>query len=221
MVGLSAYVFGGSQGLSPAVFNGKTETMFESKIMEQPDFAKNNTVAENNGKMVKVYVTGAVTKPGVYDVPAKIRSLDVIKLAGGFNDTADVERVNVTRVVRDGMQINVPVLKRNVKKQQVALGEEKPRVRSFKRPSNKVTANGLAVPQGIYVALVPVPEGTVVSLNNGTVKELSLLPGLHWELARRIVAYREQKSFTRIEDVLLVRGITPKIYEELYKYLVL
>lgn len=221
MVGLSVYVFSGQNELEPVLFNEKTAVVVANRNGAQQNEHQSSYVEGNKDKTVKVYVTGAVFKPGVYDVPAKIRSLEVIKLAGGFSDTADVERVNVTRVVRDGMQINVPERKKNVKKQQVALGEEKPRVRSFKRPSRNVTANGLAVPQGMYVALVPVPEGTVVSLNNGTVKELSCLPGLHWELARRIVAYREEKGFTRVEDVLLVRGITPKIYEEMYKYLVL
>ena len=212
MVGISAFVFGGTRELQPAIFPEQPQQGVALRKEVAPD---------TNVKTVKVYVTGAVAKPGVYDVPAKLRSLDAIKLAGGFTETADVERVNVTKVLRDGMQINVPLRKKNLQPKQVALGDAKPRERSFKRPNGYLTKNGMVVPQGIYAELVTVSEGTVVSLSRATVKELCSLPGLHWELARRIVEYRDQKAFQRIEDVLLVRGMTPKIYNDLYKYVVL
>ena len=121
MVGLSVYVFSGQNELEPFLFHEKTVVVVANRNGAQQNEHQSGYVEGNNAKTVKVYVTGAVAKPGVYDVPAKIRSLDVIKLAGGFSDTADVERVNVTRVVRDGMQINVPERKKNVKRQQVAL----------------------------------------------------------------------------------------------------
>ena len=90
-------------------------------------FSKNNEVKKISNeflgvvekvqpqKQIKIYVTGEVIKPGIYDVDKNIRALDVIKLAGGFTENADIEKVNLTKIVRDGTQIKVPALKKNSK----------------------------------------------------------------------------------------------------------
>jgi competence protein ComEA len=58
---------------------------------------------------VHVYITGAVAKPGTtHDLPAGSRVQDVITAAGGASSNADMVRVNIAQVVRDGDQIHVP-----------------------------------------------------------------------------------------------------------------
>jgi len=55
-----------------------------------------------------------------------------------------------------------------------------------------------------------------VNVNTAGVEELQTLPRIGPALARRIVEYREKAGpFRRVEDLLAVRGIGPKLLERL------
>ena len=55
-----------------------------------------------------VYVTGAVRKPGVYQLPDGKRIIDAIEKAGGVTPKADAVTVNLAALLIDGEQILVP-----------------------------------------------------------------------------------------------------------------
>jgi competence protein ComEA len=55
-----------------------------------------------------VYVTGAVRKPGVYQLPDGKRIIDAIEKAGGVTSKADAVTVNLAALLIDGEQILVP-----------------------------------------------------------------------------------------------------------------
>lgn len=58
---------------------------------------------------VIAYVTGAVAQPGaLVELPAGSRVEQAVAAAGGLLPDADLERVNLAQVVRDGDQIHVP-----------------------------------------------------------------------------------------------------------------
>lgn len=60
---------------------------------------------------VTVYVTGAVQQPEMtLSLPAGSRVQDAIDAAGGALVNADLERVNLAAVLRDGDQVHVPAL---------------------------------------------------------------------------------------------------------------
>ncbi|MDX8045925.1 helix-hairpin-helix domain-containing protein [Gracilibacillus sp. S3-1-1] len=56
----------------------------------------------------KIDVKGEVKQPGVYQVSENDRVEDVIDLAGGFNEDADVEQINLAERVYDEMVIFIP-----------------------------------------------------------------------------------------------------------------
>jgi competence protein ComEA len=58
--------------------------------------------------VVKVYVTGAVSRPGIYPVTAGARYADAIEAAGGPTEDADPLAVNLARRARDEDHIHVP-----------------------------------------------------------------------------------------------------------------
>jgi competence protein ComEA len=61
-----------------------------------------------------IYVTGAVVNPlKVYILPPGSRVQDAITAAGGPLPDADMTRVNLAQVMRDGDQIDVPTLNVN------------------------------------------------------------------------------------------------------------
>ena len=57
-------------------------------------------------------------------------------------------------------------------------------------------------------------EGNKVNINAASVEELITLDGIGHDYADRIIQYREKNGpFAKIEDIMLVKGIGPKILE--------
>lgn len=58
--------------------------------------------------ILAVYITGAVANPGVYRAPAGQRLDDLLTLAGGPADNADLERVNLAAYLSDAAHYRIP-----------------------------------------------------------------------------------------------------------------
>ena len=54
-----------------------------------------------------------------------------------------------------------------------------------------------------------------ININTANEKELDALPGIGPAIARRIVEYRSSQTFTKIEDIMLVKGIGEKKFAKL------
>ena len=74
------------------------------QLVEQP------AVAEVQEIKVTVCVSGAVVKPGLYEVTKGSRAQQVIEMAGGVTEEADMDRVNLAQLCKDGGHIKVPRL---------------------------------------------------------------------------------------------------------------
>ena len=59
---------------------------------------------------VVVYVSGAVASPGVLTLPASSRVIDALTAAGGATPEADLESINLARILVDGEQIRVGIV---------------------------------------------------------------------------------------------------------------
>jgi competence protein ComEA len=57
---------------------------------------------------ITVYVSGAIETPGLFTLPAGSRVNDVIQAAGGTTENADIDALNLAKIVEDGEQIIVP-----------------------------------------------------------------------------------------------------------------
>jgi competence protein ComEA len=60
-------------------------------------------------RRVVVHVAGAVTRPGVVELPAGSRVIDALDAAGGAVGPADLDRLNLAAPLRDGEQVLVPL----------------------------------------------------------------------------------------------------------------
>ena len=68
----------------------------------------------------------------------------------------------------------------------------------------------------------PQPVAFTIDINEADWPELTLLPGIGRTLAQRIVAFRsEQGPFRRIDELLAVHGIGPKLLSNIQPHLVL
>ncbi len=216
MIGISVFVFSGQKHYANSL-----PVKGGSKIIlnDESDSAGNSS--QKQSASIKIYVTGEVKKPGVYNIGVNSRGLDAINLAGGFTERADVQKVNVTRILRDGTQLNIPALKKNIVKKKVDLGEKKERAYSFKRPAIAQKSYGQDLPKGIFVEKIASPPNILVSINKGSFNELNSLPGIHPELSRRIIKYRSEQGFAKIYDLMKVKGISPDKFVKLQPYITL
>jgi len=69
-------------------------------------------------KLFVVDISGAVKKPGVYELDSNSRIIDVIEKAGGFTDTADMKaiekNINKAQKISDGQKIYFPDISDNL-----------------------------------------------------------------------------------------------------------
>ncbi|MFY0528373.1 ComEA family DNA-binding protein [Archangium gephyra] len=61
----------------------------------------------------------------------------------------------------------------------------------------------------------------VVNLNEATVAQLDLLPGVGEKAAQRIITWREKRAFKRLEELVRVKGFGKKQFLKLKPYLTL
>jgi competence protein ComEA len=139
---------------------------------------------------LQVYVTGAVSQPGVFSLPPGSRVQDVILQAGGPLPEADLQALNLARMVEDGERIFIPTI------------SEAPATRSgglFENPSD---------------ASFP------IDLNTATQVQLESLPGIGPVTAQAILAFRDQNGpFNAVEELLNVPGIGEKTLESIREWI--
>ncbi|WP_250897447.1 ComEA family DNA-binding protein, partial [Curtobacterium flaccumfaciens] len=158
---------------------------------------------------VVVHVLGAVRRSGVVELPASSRVGDALERAGGATDDADLDRLNLARVLTDGERLYVP----RVGQQEVpeALGPE-----ADGAAAAPTAAAGAGAGSGGGAAGTGGEESAVVDLNTADQAVLETLPGIGPGLAGRIIAWRDEHGrFTAVEDLLDVSGIGDVRFAEL------
>ncbi len=134
----------------------------------------------------KVYITGAVMKPGVYAISPDARVEDVLIAAGGPAPGADLASVNLAAPIDDGQRIWIPTI-------------------SPFDPSD--------APQNNEEAISPEGNKQLININSATQAQLETLPHIGPGLAREIIRYREEHGpFRNINEIQEVPGIGPTIF---------
>lgn len=142
---------------------------------------------EEEDKMIRVYVCGAVANPGVVEIAAGSRAEDALSAAGGFSAEAAREAVNLAEWVNDGQKLYFP-----------AEGEE------YEPDSGSGGASGSEGASGL------------VNINTADSAALCTLPGVGESRAADIIAYREANGgFESCEDIMKVPGIKNAMYEKI------
>ena len=162
---------------------------------------------------VKVYVSGAVAKPGLYEIPAGSRATAAIAAAGGMTLEANPDKVNLAKLLKDGMQVNVPRLSARQLREQTAPVNAGAAAEAA--GANTLVSVKTAAESGRGTA----KAGGKVHLNTATAAELTALPGVGDITAQRILEYRAAHGFTSIEDVMKVKGIGKAKFSKMQPYL--
>lgn len=162
----------------------------------------------------RVYVLGAVARPGVYPLPRDSILEDALAAAGGPLPAADLAGLNLAQSLADGDRVHVPAITPTV---------TPPPPTQTPRPTRTV---GPGMP-----TLTPEPTATTapasatpaaglagdkVNINTATAAELDRLPRIGPATAERILEYRAARGpFQAPEDLMKVKGIGPATFEQL------
>jgi len=137
--------------------------------------------------LIKVYITGAVERPGVYSLSPGSRVQDVIDMAGGPFPEANLESINLAALLQDGERVFVAAI------------TEIPLQGDSRSPEESLPLNQYPI-----------------DINIASQAELESLPEIGPVTASDIITYREQNgAFKSIEEIENVPGIGPKTFESI------
>ena len=179
------------------------------KLAEQP------VVEQMQEIKITVCVSGAVAKPGLYEVTKGSRAQQVIELAGGVTEEADMDRVNLAQLCKDGGHIKVPRLSK-------AKLKKKTENNGMVNVSNQAGDSNIVTDSNQNHGPDKSISGEIlISLNSASETELTQLPGVGAATARRIISFRKRQGFQRVEELMKVPGIGPAKFAKMKPYLVL
>ena len=192
---------------------GKQEEEENVDDSESVAVREENENASDLKNKIYVYITGEVAVPGVVVLSENSRIIDAINKAGGTTNKANVSKVNLAYVLKDGMKINIPNdsdLKENSNLEYITMSSDDGKNDNvFESTSSKPIAesNGFN-------------NIKTVNINTATQTELETLPGIGPSTALKIINYRnENGKFKSIEDIKNVSGIGDSKFDTLKKYI--
>lgn len=158
-------------------------------------------------KTLVVHICGAVSAPGVYELPAGSRIIDVVEAGGGFLPEADEACCNLAEEIVDGCQIYIMT-----KTESCADGQTEKKAGIQTSPDSDMQTTDRNVRSNSATAL----ENGLVNLNTADVAALMTLPGIGESRAKAIISYREQHgAFAQIEDIMKISGIKQAAFSKI------
>lgn len=180
----AAALFFGMKGESQNLTSEEEELL----ALSDGKTGEGSTAAEDLEKslpVIYVDISGAVKIPGVYDVKEGTRVFEVIEMAGGLTDKADIEGFNRAEVVFDGQKISIP--------EKAGEGEA-----GSGGGSSGITSSGLInINRATAAELDEIP-----GVGSSTAERI-------------IAYREENGSFRKKEDIMNVSGIGEKTYEKM------
>lgn len=163
--------------------------------------------SSEEAKTLVVHICGAVSAPGVYELPAGSRIIDAVEAGGGFLPEADEACCNLAEEIVDGCQIYIMT-----KSESCADGQTEKKAGIQTSPDSDMQTTDINVRSNSTPAL----ENGLVNLNTADVAALMTLPGIGESRAKAIISYREQHgAFAQIEDIMKISGIKQAAFSKI------
>lgn len=137
-------------------------------------------------KTIMVHISGQVYNSGLLELKIGDRINDAVELSGGLKEDADIDRINLSKKVQDEEKIYIP-----------KIGEDLEQIKIIEEISDSQNSN------------------SKIDINNCTEELLISLPGIGKATADKIIKYRQEFKFEKIEDIMNVSGIGDKKFQAL------
>lgn len=108
-IGYLLFQGGGKENLINSFIEESTARSDGNLIVNESN-EKDKEQPEEKIKEIKVYITGSVKKPGVYNMKEGDRIIDIFQKAGGETTGANLEQINMASYIKDGEKIYIPNL---------------------------------------------------------------------------------------------------------------
>ena len=191
LAGAAALMLRGDDNAEIQLVIPETELLQEvsSGVISTPEAAVAAAVEE-----LKVYVTGAVNNPGVYQLEEGDRLADALEYAGGPKEDAILDLVNLSIRIVDQAHYHIP--RHGETPREVVVVPE-----TAAEAAEATSGNG---------------SSDLVDLNTASAVLLETLPGIGPALAKAIIDYRETNgAFQSVEEITNVARIGPITYEKI------
>lgn len=152
--------------------------------------------SQENGKKseeIIVHLSGAVKNAGVYKLQANSRLVDLLKVAGGLKEEADLKKINLAEEIFDGQKIIIPELINN-------------NLNSFPKDQLQIREDFYNDNYSNFGS-----QTELININQASQSDLEALNGIGPAKASAILKYRKENGhFAEKEDLLKVSGIGEK-----------
>lgn len=163
---------------------------------------KSSQESKPEAETIWVDVSGAVNRPGVYELQKEARVFEAVKAVGGFSKEADTGWLNQAALLVDGEKIQVYTLEETSQMKEQGIVQEKQQKETADSPVQSTGGNGR------------------VNINTADVTGLQEIPGIGQVRAQAIADYREENGkFQSIEEIQEVPGIKGKTFEKIQNYI--
>ncbi|WP_252234408.1 helix-hairpin-helix domain-containing protein [Clostridium sp. ZS1] len=181
VVCLFTYIKSGKDKL---VKNDNTSIFVEE---ENQNINEDEKIEKLKDKNIVVEIKGEVKKPDVYELNDESIVKDVIEIAGGLTEEADISNINRAQKLKNHELIYIH--NKNEVKDNVSYAQ------------NTVTTSN---------------NSGKININCAQLEELKNLNGIGEAKAKRIIEYRENiGAFNSVEDIKNIDGIGEKSFEKL------
>ena len=181
-------------------------------------------------ELIYVFVCGAVSQEGVYELPAGSRVYQAVEAAGGYAADADTSYINQADPVTDAQKLEIPTVEEAEKlREEAALAAENRQAEtdaeSGSEPDGAAAGyanngagqvNNGAGQMNNSAGQADDAAARLININTADEAALQTLPGIGAAKAASIVRYREANGgFSSIEEIKKVSGIGDITYENI------
>ena len=150
----------------------------------------NGVAIESKENKIAVYITGQVKNPGVYYLDTNSRLDAAIDIAGGITQIADISKINLSKKLVDSDKVVIP--KKQIENDAVNTNNNE------ESSEDIVNINKMSTDK--------------VNINEASKDEIMTLKGIGESTADKIIEYRKNQKFKKIEDIMNVKGIGQNKY---------
>ena len=173
-------------------FEGLQASRESSEASESPEFNLSEDTSpeavstESEKESIFVYICGEIVNPGVYELNYGARMGDLVLLAGGFTENANINYNNLALKLADEQKVYVPSMDEALFAQEAGM------------PGQSEASTGK------------------VNINKAGIEELMTLKGIGKSKAEKIIEYRnENGGFKSAEDIMKINGIKKSAFDKI------